>query len=304
MRCAGKIRRATDDGTGVATVRLRDEPDVSHPVYAPVVAGARDRADPAGIVRLDADIRRIIRQPRRARSILSRRHTHAATELPRGVVRITPSDLSRDATDWLVGLAQQDGHSFDSDHRQVRDRCLAVRIHEHAADLRWRQMHRASKLRQCPAVLRFLTQQIGGESSLKSQGGKRAVARHRRTSRTPLCRGLPRHRHSDEWCNDIDDREQQGLHPKEPIRSGTIETKGRQLVEPRRDVAHAIVADFEDLRWFRICCVDCFMGLESMCHDRRVLPEDLIHKVVVIQVERCRDHCAVWHAAAQRVCRK
>lgn len=53
----------------MATARLRDEPDVSYLVYAPIAAIARDLHDPAGIVRLDADIRRISRPRRRVRSV-------------------------------------------------------------------------------------------------------------------------------------------------------------------------------------------------------------------------------------------
>ena len=151
-------------------------------------------------------------------SVAGRGHTHGLTEQPRGMATAMPTDLAHRLLNRHVGLPQQAGKPLDADGDQVGHRGLAVGVDEHTTKLRGRQVHGARKRDECPPLGRIATQDFDSLASLSSQGRELTKARWTRMCCPTLGRRPTYRTRSDIWRDDIEQCEQQGLHPVEPIR--------------------------------------------------------------------------------------
>ena len=87
-------------------------------------------------------------------SVAARRHADATTELTAREIRIVPPHLTGKHCDRRVCGAQKTRHALRPQHRQIRDGRLPIRLHEHTAKLRLRQVHLVGEVCHRPATFR------------------------------------------------------------------------------------------------------------------------------------------------------
>src|SRR5690625_4112731 len=144
-----------------------------------------------------------------------------------------PTDLTHRCLDGQIGIAQQTRQPLGTQRRQVRHRCLPIGIHEHAAELRRRQVHRGSQLSECPSLFGCIAKQIDGLSCLGAQ--RRELMKSRWTR---VAGGLPLGRRATNrggphiGSDHVEHSEQQRLKSVAPVRRRPIELEGDELVEP------------------------------------------------------------------------
>lgn len=162
-------------------------------------------------------------------------------------------------------------------------------------------MHPLSQPAKRPHLRDRAAQEVSGLDRLGTGRAEAATARLRRTGLGPLGRRRPHRGDLDERDHHIQHGAQQRLHPIEPFGEVTVQAQRHQLVQPRHQVPGTILPEVEDLRRVGVPGLHETVRVEAISQERHVMPKDLIHNVIGVQVQSRHRDRAFRLAPAQRV---